>query len=175
MDKIQMSKVSNIPSAFQGKYKQAVSTKTGRSWSDSSSGECEDKVLAHKAEWAKETELREFRDEVKRLKKNGGNRVCSSRKLVKEAGSKKDIWRWMKQLTATKELQKQLRDIEKFTDVPQEVGDVLKEKWQQELQDKEHRRNDLLPEHQKVAEEVAQVAESTGQKETVPEELGQMG
>ena len=62
-----------------------------------------------------------------------------------------------------KELPTQLRDIEKFTDVPQEVGDVLSEKWQQELQDIVQRRNDLLPEHQHT-EEVAKVAEFTRQK-----------
>ena len=44
-----------------------------------------------------------------------------------------------------KDLQKQLREIEKFTD----IQNVLKETWQQELQDIEQRRNDLLPELQK--------------------------
>ena len=50
-----------------------------------------------------------------------------------------------------KELVKQLlRKIDEFTDMPRNVGDMLKEKWQQELQDIEQRRNDLLPEHQKT-------------------------
>ena len=48
-----------------------------------------------------------------------------------------------------KELLRQLRKLDKFTDVPRNVGDVLKEKWQQELEDIEPRRTDLLPEHQK--------------------------
>ena len=69
---------TNIPSVLQGKYKQTVSTKAGRSSSDSSSsGECEDKDLVHKAHGAKETESRELREEVKRLKKKTGNRRCS--------------------------------------------------------------------------------------------------
>ena len=56
---------ADIPSVLQVKYKQAVSTKMGRSWSESSSsGECENTVLARKAQWAKVTELRELRDEV---------------------------------------------------------------------------------------------------------------
>ena len=42
-----------------------------------------------------------------------------------------------------KEVQKQLREIERFTGVPQDAQDVLNEKWQQELQDIEQRRNDL--------------------------------
>ena len=44
----------------------------GRSWSEwSSSGECEDKVLAHKAQWARLTELRELRDNVKWYESEG--------------------------------------------------------------------------------------------------------
>ena len=40
----------NFPSVLQGKHKQAVSNRGGRSWSESSSSsEREDKVLAHKA------------------------------------------------------------------------------------------------------------------------------
>ena len=69
---------TNIPSVLQGKYRQAVSTKAGRSCSDSSSsGDCEDLVLAHNAHRAEETELPELRDKVKRLKKEG-HRLCSS-------------------------------------------------------------------------------------------------
>ena len=46
-----------------------------------------------------------------------------------------------------KELQKQLRDVQRSTDTPQDMQDMLKEKWQHELQDIERRRNDVLPEH----------------------------
>ena len=47
VDKIEMSKVSNKLSV-QGKHRQAVSTESCRSGSESSSsGECEDKVLAY--------------------------------------------------------------------------------------------------------------------------------
>ena len=48
----------------------------------SSSGDGEDKVLAYKACWANETELRELREEIKRLKKVR-NRRCRSKKQVK--------------------------------------------------------------------------------------------
>ena len=59
-----MSKTLDKHSVCIARYKEAVSTKADRSSSDSSSsGECEDKVLAHQAYWAKETELRELRAE----------------------------------------------------------------------------------------------------------------
>ena len=64
--------------------------------------------------------------------------------------------------------------ISEFTDAPQAVQDMLEETWHQELQDTEQRRNDLLPGASKDAVEVAKVAESTGRKEAVPEERGQM-
>ena len=57
-----------------------------------------------------------------------------------------------------KELQKQLRRITDFPVVPQDLQDVLNEKMQQELQDVEQRRNDLLPEHQGMRKKVAKVA-----------------
>ena len=42
---------TNIPSVLQGKHKQSVSNKGGRSWSElSSAGECEEEVLAHKTQ-----------------------------------------------------------------------------------------------------------------------------
>ena len=53
--------------------------------------------------------------------------------------------------------------------------EVLKGKWQQDLQDVEQRRNDLLSEHQKMQNRSQKTAESTGQKEAVSEERGQVG
>ena len=62
---------TDIPSVLQGKSKQADLTKAGAKSSDSfSSGECEDKVLAHKSRWEKR-QLRELREENKRPKKEG--------------------------------------------------------------------------------------------------------
>ena len=49
-----------------------------------------------------------------------------------------------------KRLQRQLREVERFTDVPQDVQSSIKENLQQQLQDVEQKRNDLLPEHQRV-------------------------
>ena len=44
-----------------------------------------------------------------------------------------------------KKLRKQLRALEKFTDMEQRLVDEQKEKWQQEFQNIEQTRNDLLP------------------------------
>ena len=56
------------------------------------------------------------------------------------------------------------------------VGDLLKEKWQQELQDIEQRRNDLLPEHQQTQKRSQKLQSlKKKQKEAVQEELGPVG
>ena len=71
VDKIEMSKVSNKLSV-QGKHRQAAST--------SSSGECEDKVLAYKAQWDEETEVCELRDKVEWYEGDDGSlslQICS--------------------------------------------------------------------------------------------------
>ena len=49
-----------------------------------------------------------------------------------------------------KVLQKQLREIEMFTDILKGTQEIFRETWQQDLPDIEQRRNDLLPEQQKL-------------------------
>ena len=49
-----------------------------------------------------------------------------------------------------KRLQVQLREVERFTDAPKEIQSSLKGILQQQLQEVEQRRNDLLPEHQRA-------------------------
>ena len=49
-----------------------------------------------------------------------------------------------------KSLQKELRDIEKFTDMEPMVRDSQKEKWKCQLQEIERKRTELLPEDQKM-------------------------
>ena len=57
------------------RYRHASSvdeTKSGRSWSESSSsGDGEDEVLAYEAQWAEETALRELREENQRPRNEG--------------------------------------------------------------------------------------------------------
>ena len=49
-----------------------------------------------------------------------------------------------------RKLQKELRDAEKLSLVSKEAQDSLKNDLQQQLQEVEQRRHDLMPEHQKV-------------------------
>ena len=49
-----------------------------------------------------------------------------------------------------KKIQKELRDIEKFSCVPKELQESIKSNLQQQLHEVEQRRHDLMPEHQKV-------------------------
>ena len=88
------------------------------------------------------------------------SRGCSADLQVKKAGSKK-----MDQ--QKKELQKQLRDLEKLTKMPEDIQSRLKEEWQQELPD-------IEPEHQKDAEEISKVVEFARQKEGMPKGCWQM-
>ena len=54
----------------------------------------------------------------------------------------------------TRKLQKELRDIEKFSCVPKEFHGNLRSCLQQQLQEVEQGRHDLMPEHQKSAEKI---------------------
>ena len=133
-------KRSSIPSVLQGKYRQAVSAKAGGfspGSSSSSGGE-------NKNSWDPEAEVR--------VKKQGAQ--CE---LVGEEGGfeedgkmeeDEEIERMKKLDEREKKLQKQLLDIEKFTDMDQLLVDEQREECQHELQDLEQRRNDLLLEHQ---------------------------
>ena len=49
-----------------------------------------------------------------------------------------------------RKLQKELRDVEKFSCVPKEFQESLKSNLQQQLVEVEQRRHDLMPEQQKV-------------------------
>ena len=57
-----------------------------------------------------------------------------------------------------KRLQKQLREIYKFSDMGEMFWDGQKEKWKEELQEIEEKRNQLLPEHPKHSENVSKDA-----------------
>ena len=59
-------------------------------------------------------------------------------------------------------LQKELRDVEQLSCVSKEVHDNL----QQQLQDVEQRRHDLMPEHQK-AQKISQKYEASKTKEEI--------
>ena len=60
------------------------------------------------------------------------------------------------------------------TDMEQRVVDEQKEKWQQELQDVEEKRIDVLLEHRRMQKRAQKVAKFAGQKEAVPEGRSEM-
>ena len=62
-------------------------------------------------------------------------------------------------------LQKQIREIEKFTDMDQMFPDSQKEKWKERQLEIEEKRNELLPGTPEDAEEVSKDAEYPGQEE----------
>ena len=82
------------------------------------------------------------------MKVQGENSGRRAIRLVKHA--KMEVNGKKKLDQRKKEQQKQLRIIGNFAGVPQALQDVLKETGQKEPQDKEQRRNDILPEHHKM-------------------------
>ena len=62
-------------------------------------------------------------------------------------------------------LQKQLLEIEKFSDTDQVFRDGQKENWKDKLQDIEEKRNELLPEHQKMQKRSQKDAKFGGREE----------
>ena len=143
---------TSIPSLLQGKHRQAVSTKAARC----SSG-CENLKRYKNAEKKQEVQYKPAGEE---------GRFEEDRKMeVEEVDTKKKLDQRKKQL------QKQLRDIEKFTDMCQSVVDEHKEKWQQELQDTEQKRNDLLPEDQSMQKRSPKLQSLQDKKETMPKGL----
>ena len=102
-------------------------------------------------------------------KVKGENSGCMADKLVERSLLKRT-----NKLQRKKELVTQMRKIDVSTDMLGKVVDEHKEKWRQELQDIERRRNDLLPEHQKMQKLSQKLQSVQDKKKTVPEERGQM-
>ena len=101
--------------------------------------------------------MRELREEFKRYKNAERSRGVQCEPASEEGRLEEDekmevgeeVDSKKKLDERKKRLQRQFREMEKFTDTEQKVVDEHKEKWQQELQDIEQKRNDLLPEHQR--------------------------
>ena len=62
----------------------------------------------------------------------------------------------------------QLRDLEKFTYMPQDIQSRLKEEWQQELCRILSKKGMISCLSIKTSEEVSRITELAGQKETIP-------
>ena len=154
---------TGMPASLQSKHMRVRSPKK-TSWSESSSSRHGvNKILACKAKWAMQTELRELREEVKRLREGA---KCSpvqgpeaiqlaekdeiEKREVHDEGDrsrKLELWK--------REIVKHMRKLEEVTELPQHVAEEEKEKWRQELQEMVQKCEELMPEHlrmQKMAQ-----------------------
>ena len=69
-------------------------------------------------------------------------------------------------------LQKQVRETEKFTDMDQMFRDSQKEKWKEMLLEIEEKRNELLPEHQRMQKRSQKMQSIQDRKRNLLEEAG---
>ena len=114
----------------------------------------------YKAQRAKEAELFEFCEEVKKLKSEGQKAAVCFEEINEEVKPDEDCKMEVdseaesrkKLHQREREVAKQLRKIEEFTDLDEGVTESHQDKWHQELLQSEQRRNDLLPEHEKMQE-----------------------
>ena len=67
-------------------------------------------------------------------------------------------------------LQRQLRDVERFIDFPQETQSGIKENLQRQLQEVEQKRHDLLPEHQRVQKRSTKIQSIQDKKKNMQRE-----
>ena len=112
------------------------------------------------ASWPIARTPQEFRSQVERHRRQRGEAEQDgpSDPVRRESGLEEDcgmevedeVERRKKLDEQRKRLQRQLRDVERFGDVSQEVQSSLKKNLQKQPQEVEQRRNDLLPEHQRA-------------------------
>ena len=135
---------SNVPACLQVKHKQAIRAKNN-GWSSGSSS----------SSGGEEKRSRDQEEEIKQLRgegAGGAGRADERRSGLEEdckMECEEDIDCKKKLDERRKSLQKQLRDIEKFTDMEPLFRDSQKE-WKGQLQDIERKRTELFPEHQKM-------------------------
>ena len=147
----------DIPAGVRGKHRKAIAARTG-GWSTGSSTSSGEEGRKSKS---LEAENQELRARIEALERRGGEGVQGglgfpSRResgMEEEWGMDMDLEdevEGCKKLEEQKrKLRKELRDIEKFSCVPREFQENLKSNLQQQLQEMEQRRRDLMPEHQK--------------------------
>ena len=115
-------------------------------------------MLAHNAQCAKEAELRELCEEIKKMENERkrpavqfdepGEEAKPHEGCNVEVDGEADICK--KLHTRKKRSSNSIVKIEQFKDVVEDFAEKPKEKLQQELVHIEQRRNDLLPEHEKM-------------------------
>ena len=160
-----------IPAGSHGKYRQAIAARTGE-WStgsSTSSGEEERKSKSLEAENRVRPGLSPWRRKGKEPKQGLS---------YKRAWRKSGDWtrtlrmrsRVAKKLDEQKKSYRRIRDIEKILCVPKEFQENLKSNLQQQLQEVEQRKHDLMPEHQRVQKKSQKIQSIQDEKRNVQKE-----
>ena len=155
---------NNIPAGLLGKKRQAIAAKSGE-WSagsSASSGEEDRKARAMEAEkglmpWKRKEECKEGRG----IRKKYGEIVWKSRMRPSAAEN------WMNR---GKSCRRSYERSIKCPFVSKEMQDSLKESLQHQLQEVERRRNDLMPEHEKVQKRTQQIQSLQDKRRNVQKE-----
>ena len=168
-----------LPTGLRGKYRQAIAARVGE-WSTGSSTSCGEEERRNKSFEAENEELRARLEALeKEGKRRSPRRARASIKERERSGRRVGCGDGPRQSRKKldehmKKLQKELRDIEKFSCIPKEFQDSLESNLQQQLQEVEQRRHDLMPEHQKVQKRSQNTKTSWTKEEicseTVPQE-----
>ena len=146
-----------IPAELQGKYRQAIAASTGErmvygllnvEWRGRQE---EQKLGAEKKELRARIEALEWK-EGEGVQGGQGLPLGRESGLEEEWGMEMDLEdESCKKLDEQRrKLQKELRDVQKFSCVAKEFQENLKSNLQQQLQEVEQRRHDFMPEHLKV-------------------------
>ena len=167
------------PAGLLGKDRQAVAAKTG-DWStccSSSSGE-EDKKSK-----SQEAEIKELRAQFQCFRKQRGEagqegqsgparrQSCLEEDWGMEVEEEFENGENRRKLDEQRmRLQKELRDVEKLSFIPQVIQRGLKEGVQQQLQDIEQKSHDLLPQHQRVQKRSQKIQSIQVKKRNLPQE-----
>ena len=162
---------------LRGKYRHAVAARNEEWCSGSSTSSGEEDRRAKNLE----AENKEFRARIEALEKEEGEGVQGGQGLPsrRESGLEEErrmemdfedeAERRKKMDEEGRKLQKELRDIEKFSCVPKEFQENLKSNTQQQLQEVEPRRHDLMPEQPESAKNIAKDTKHPGQKKEFAE------
>ena len=163
--------VNNIPAGLRGKYRQVVAARTGESSTGSSTSSGEETRKAK----SQEAKIKELRAKLEHYEKKDGEGAQGGQGLPRRRESGM-VEEWEMDVEDENEsrkklddqrrkLQKDLRDVEKLSCASKEAQNSLKNDLQQQLQEVEQRRHDLMPEHQ-----ITQNTKHTGKKRNLQKE-----
>ena len=139
-----------------GKYKQAIAAKSG-DWSTGSSGSSGEEDREARS---LEAENKELGARIDAMGKKDGAQKGSGISL-KEDGDSEEVWGDCMEVEddaecrkkmdeQRKKMQKEFREVERLSFASKEMQENFMESMQHQLQEVEKRRNDFMPEHQRV-------------------------